>query len=76
MILLTLPDGKVHEIRHHDCTDVYRLVAGYLCGDIAHISKEDHLAAAEAEGWAELACVGERYEDPDLPGLSIDIKPE
>ena len=30
------------------------------------IDNFDHNTAAEAEGWTEMACVGERYEDDDF----------
>lgn len=32
--------------------------------------KDDHLTAANAEGWAELSCIGESYEGE---GFAIEV---
>ena len=46
----------------------------YAKGDCDALTQKQHLIAADAEGWCELACLGEHYETPRLPGLSIEIE--
>lgn len=73
MIRLTLPNNRVYDISPKDCDKVYYLIAEFLCDDIRTISQEKHQIAADAEGWAELACIGEEYRCSALPGLHIEI---
>lgn len=46
--------GKSHHF--YDSRSIYDLLIDYF----------DHNTAAEAEGWAELACVGDWYETDDF----------
>lgn len=73
MIILKLPDGCISQLDNDDYYSVYDIIAGYLEPDISKISPENHQIAADAEGWAELACVGDFYETNSLPGLTISI---
>ena len=81
MIELTLPDGTFNRYRQdrNGTREVYEQIAGFLehdyaCGrNLELISEKNHMIAADAEGWCELACIGEHYEDSRLPGLSITV---
>lgn len=41
--------------------------------DLVKELKDDHMTAANAEGWAELACIGEVYEGD---GFTVEIGEE
>ena len=53
--------------------EVYEFIAEYLCPDISAIPEEMHMIAADAAGWAEIACVDEIYQDGRLPELTMTI---
>lgn len=78
MISLTLPDGSSYNIKKEDTWEVYEYITDFLNPEYAKgntnaLTQEQHIIAADAEGWCELACIGEYYEDPRLPGLSITL---
>lgn len=78
MILLTLPDGSSWNLENEDTREVYEHIADFLNpeyakGDTNALTQEQHLIAADAQGWCELACEGDIYEDSRLPGLSITV---
>ena len=78
MIHLTLPDNSCWNLDKQDTREVYERIADYLNpdyakGDTNALTQEQHLIAADAEGWCELACIGETYEDPRFPGIKIEI---
>lgn len=79
MIKLSLPNGSFWNLEELDTREVYDHIANYLNpeyakGNTKALTQEQHLIAADAEGWCELACVCDYYEDPRLPGLSISIE--
>ena len=82
MIALTLPDRTYNRYKQdrNGTREVYEQIAGYLepdyaCGrNLELMSINHHMIAADAEGWCELACIGEEYEDSRLPGLKISIE--
>lgn len=79
MIHLTLPNGNSYKIKKENTREVYERIADYLNpdyakGDTNALTQEQHLIAADAEGWCELACIDDYYEDPRMPGLSITIE--
>ena len=76
MIELTLPDGSSWNLEKEDTREVYDHIADFLNPEYANgntdaLTQEQHIIAADAEGWCELACIDDYYEDPRLPGLSI-----
>lgn len=76
MIRLNLPNGSSWNLDGRNTREVYEHIADYLNpdyakGDTNALTQEQHLIAADAEGWCELAYVDECYEDPRLLGLSI-----
>lgn len=79
MIQLTLPDGSSWNLEEEDTREVYEHIADFLNpeyakGDTEAFTGAQHIIAADAEGWCELACIGEYYEDPRIPGMSISIE--
>lgn len=79
MIHLTLPDSSSWNLDKQDTREVYEHIADFLNpeyakGDTNALTQEQHLIAADAEGWCELACICDYYEDPRVPGLSISIE--
>ena len=79
MIELTLPNGSNWSLDDTDTREVYDHIADFLNpeyakGNTEALTQEQHLIAADAEGWCELACIGDYYEDPRLPGMSISIE--
>lgn len=84
MIALTLPDGTYNRYKpdRNGIREIYEQIAGYLEPDYACgrntelVSSQNHMIAADAEGWCELACIGESYEDSRIPGLTISIEEE
>ena len=78
MIHLTLPNGNSYKIKEENTREVYDRIASYLSplyatGKTNTFTKSQHLIASDAEGWCELACIGETYEDPRYPGIKIEI---
>ena len=78
MIHLTLPDSTSWNLENEDTREVYEHIADFLNpkyakGNTDALTQEQHLIAADAEGWCELAYIGEHYEDSRLLGLSITI---
>lgn len=79
MIHLTLPNGNSYKIKKENTREVYDHIADFLNPEYANgnteaLTKEQHIIAADAEGWCELACIDDYYEDPRMPGLSITIE--
>lgn len=79
MIKLSLPNGSSWDIEGRDTREVYEHIADYLNPEYAKgntdaLTQEQHQIAADAEGWCELACICDYYEDPRVPGLSISIE--
>lgn len=79
MIKLNLPKGSSWDIEGRDTREVYEHIADYLNPEYAKgntdaLTQEQHQIATDAEGWCELACISDYYEDPRVPGLSISIE--
>ena len=79
MIVLTLPDGSSWNLENEDTREIYDHIADFLSpeyakGNAKALTPEQHLIAADAEGWCELASIGEKYEDNRIPGLLISIE--
>ena len=79
MIHITLPDGSSWNLENEDTREVYDHITDFLNpeyakGNTKALTPEQHSIAADAEGWCELACIGDYYEDRRLPGLSINIE--
>lgn len=79
MIQLCLPNGSSWNLEDRNTREVYEHIADFLNSEYAKgntgaLTQEQHLIAADAEGWCELACICDYYEDPRLPGLSISIE--
>lgn len=79
MIKLSLPNGSSWDIEDRDTREVYEHIADFLNPEYANgnteaLTEDQHLIAADAEGWCELACIDDYYEDTRIPGLSISIE--
>ena len=79
MIRLKLPNGTTWDLNNRDTRELYEQIADYLNPEYAKgntdaLTEEQHQIAADAEGWCELACYDDYYEDPRIPGLAISIE--
>lgn len=79
MIRLKLPNGSSWDLNNRDTRELYEHIADYLNPEYAKgntdaLTEEQHQIAADAEGWCELACYDDYYEDPRIPGLAISIE--
>lgn len=79
MISLTLPDATSYILENEDTREVYEHIADFLnpdyaAGNTEALTAEQHMIAADAEGWCDLACEGDYYEDHRIPGMSISIE--